>query len=250
MAPVHNQLSSSRFINMCVANLLIHVYLFAQIPLFAFRMPDVARLEATMVAGLLCFSAGMIVPGPFSAHLLERYRRKLLYLNALLVFAAASMVLLHLPLAFLPYAPVFMGLEGAAYGVMQVAMGSTIINDMLISAQRTKGDCFYAWAGRLGGPFGLLAGALLMQVLPPDSVLWWSPVVLCLAYLLVAQTMVPVKAPVKMAVFTCDRFFLPAAWRTMLALLPFACAIGFAVESLNSFAWATCFLQQPWQWPC
>lgn len=100
---------------------------------------------------------------------------------------------------------------------------------MLISAQRTKSDCFFGWAGRLGLPIGFAIGRWLIDLLPHEAVIWWSPVTLAVAYLLVAQTTVPVKAPVKMAVLTCDRFFLPSAWRTMLGLLPPAFLMGLAV---------------------
>ena len=91
---------------------------------------------------------------------------------------------------------------------------------MLISAQRTKSDCVSGWAGRMGLTIGFAIGRWLIDLLPHEAVIWWSPVTWDVAYLLVAQTTVLVKAPVKMAVLTCDRFFLPSAWRTMLGLLP------------------------------
>lgn len=229
MAQVHNQLGSSRFINMCTANLLVHVYLFAQFPLFYSRFSDEEQAAPIVALSLICFSIGMILPGPFGAYLLERYKRKQLFLNSLIVFCAVSMAALHLPGIWQGLSPWLFGLEGAVYGLMQAAMGSTMVNDMLISAQRTKGDCFFGWAGRLGLPVGLVAGRWLIDMLPDDAVIWWSTVTLAVAYLLVAQTTVPVKAPVKMAVLTCDRFFLPSAWRTMLGLLPPAFLMGLAV---------------------
>lgn len=237
MGQVHNRLCSTRFVNLCLANLLVNLFVFAQLPLWQQKLPQPDAAHPVLCCGLLAFCIGMIVPGPFVAHLLEKYRRKLLYLQALVVLVLCAVGAFCLPdgqaciLVSLLFA-----LEGAAYGVMQIAMGTTIVNDMLVSAQRTKGDCFYAWAGRIGMPGGLLAGSIMSACVPAPGSVWWAAVAPAVAYLLVAQTTIPVKAPVRMPVVALDRFFLPSSWGTMLALFPSAFVVGLLLSVHTSMA--------------
>lgn len=218
---------------MCLANLLTNAYVFAQLPLLNGRADLSACSFPFLPSSILLFCIGMIVPGPFVAHLLERYKRKHLFLNALIMLVLTSVAVLLLPEPYHVVSHVLMGLEGAFFGMMQIAMGSTIINDMLISAKRTKGDCIYAWMGRMGIPLGLLMGYLLSHHLPYPSCVWWSIIAPAAAFVLVAQTVIPVKAPVNMPVMALDRFFLPSSWSAMLMLFPAALGLGFMVETAN-----------------
>ena len=175
---------------------------------------------------IVAFVLGMVLQGPFCAHLLERHKRKSLYLNALFLIAISSLGCILLPTHHRLTIVFCLFAEGVAYGISQIAMGGTIVNDMLLSAHRTKGDCIYGWTTRLGIPCGILAGTLLNTFFNGPTGYGWSLCTLALSYVFVAQTTIPVKAPVKMAVFTLDRFFLPSSWPRMLMLLPIALLTG------------------------
>lgn len=207
---VHNGLTGSRFVNMCVANWFLHIYVFAIIPLIA---THVARLqESVQWVGwsVLLFAVGMVLPGPFGAHLMERRSRKEIFLKALLVLG---------PLATLGYVVAtdlrlilaMQLLQGMAFGVSQTALGTTLVNDILLSKQRNKGDIIYGWAGRIGIPLGLFLGYVLSITISLQQAYWWVLVPCALSFVLVAQTTVPIKAPVKVSVITFDRFFLPSS---------------------------------------
>lgn len=226
MTQVHNPLRSTRFVNMCIANWLLHAFVFAQIPLFTHKLEYITDAHKLSFQCIVAFALGMVLQGPFCAHLLEKHKRKALYLNSVFIVAVSTLAIMLLLVDYVSAIPLFALVEGAAYGVSQISMGGTIVNDMLLSAQRTKGDCVYGWTTRLGIPAGLLAGVLLVDCLGVISGFCWSLCALALSYLFVAQTTIPVKAPVKMPAFTLDRFFLPSSWPRMLMLLPVSLLAG------------------------
>lgn len=226
MTQVHNPLRSTRFVNMCIANWLLHAFVFAQIPLFLHRLDFFVDARGLSFQCIVAFALGMVFQGPFCAHWLEKHKRKALYLNSVFIVALSTLAIMLLPVDYASSIPFFALVEGAAYGVSQISMGGTIVNDMLLSAQRTKGDCVYGWTTRLGIPSGLLAGVLLVNNLGVASGFGWSLCALALSYVFVAQTTIPVKAPVKMPAFTLDRFFLPSSWPRMLMLLPVSLLTG------------------------
>lgn len=207
---VHNGLTGSRFVNMCVANWFLHIYVFATIPLVA---AQVARLQESahwVGWSVMLFAVGMVLPGPFGAHLMERRSRKEIFLKALLVlgplatfgYVLATDIRLILAMQLL---------QGMAFGVSQTALGTTLVNDILLSKQRNKGDIIYGWAGRIGIPLGLFLGYVLSITISLQQSYWWALVPCAFSFVLVAQTTVPIKAPVKVSFVTFDRFFLPSS---------------------------------------
>ena len=82
---VHNGLKSSRFINMCVANWFLHIYVYAMIPLLSLQTLGLGSEARWVGWGVLAFAIGMVLPGPFGAYLMERRSRKDVFLKALLL---------------------------------------------------------------------------------------------------------------------------------------------------------------------
>lgn len=208
--PVHNGLTGSRFVNMCVANWFLHIYVFAIIPLIATQVAQLQESMHWVGWSVLLFAVGMVLPGPFGAHMMERRSRKEIYLKALLVLGPVA----TLGYAFATDIRFILGmqlLQGMAFGVSQTALGTTLVNDILLSRQRNKGDIIYGWAGRIGIPLGLFLGYVMSISIPLQQAYWWVLVPCGLSFVLVAQTTVPIKAPVKVSVITFDRFFLPSS---------------------------------------
>lgn len=214
---VHNGLTGSRFVNMCVANWFLHIYVYAIIPLLTCKAVSLGESEVWVGLSVLAFAIGMVLPGPFGAHLMERRSRKAIYLKALIVlgpiatigyiFANDVRLLLAIQL-----------LQGVAYGVSQTALGTTLVNDTLLSRQRNKGDIIYGWAGRIGIPLGLFLGYGLSLGIPVQQAYFWALIPCALSFVLVAQTVVPIKAPVKVPLLTFDRFFLPRSLPLSLSM--------------------------------
>ncbi len=205
---VQNPLTSSRFINMCVSNWFLHLYVYSMIPLLYAQAREFSANPLLVGWCVVAFAIGMILPGPFGAHLMERRSRKQVFLKSLLLTGLLSTI--GYSVATAPWMLIVLhGMQGVGFGIAQTALGTTLVNDVLYSRYRNRGDAYYAWAGRLGIPLGLLLGYTWMSFLPITDAWWWALVPCALSFLLVAQTQVPVKAPVKVALMTCDRFFLP-----------------------------------------
>lgn len=212
-----SQLAGSRFINMCLANWFLHLYVFSLIPLLWAQIRQFYADPMMVAWAEVAFAVGMILPGPFGAYLMERRSRKQVFLKAMIVIGllptfgyvnaqrAEWLIALH-------------GIQGMAFGVAQTALGTTLINDLLLSKERNAGDVIYAWAGRLGIPIGIVAGFVILQFTDLSNAYWWVLMACGMSFLLVAQTPVPLKAPVKVPLMTNDRFFLPQSFPLVITM--------------------------------
>lgn len=222
---VHNQLSSSRFINMCVANWFLHIYIFSTIPLITDQLSKLSAPIGYAGLAMLTFAVGMFIPGPFGAHIMERRSRKEVFLKSLLAVGPLVILLLSYAKNYNEVLLITL-LQGGAFGVAQTALGTTLVNDVLLSQHRNKGDLIYGWAGRIGIPLGLFFGYILHLIFPFSNGYWWTLIPCALSFLLVAQTQVPLKAPVKVPIVTLDRFFLPKSCPLALTMVAAPWTLG------------------------
>lgn len=227
---------------MCLANFLVCTYLFSLFTLFFYSHAQAPRQSVGM---MLCFTVGMFVPGPFNSFMVERYKRKSLYLESILAILLLDVFVFAQGLSggVLVYGAFL--LTGIAFAVAQNTLGNTLVNDLLASDKRTKGDNLYSWYGRLGLPAGWLLALLLLRcssgalrlggfTLPTFSInnclahyIIAAPAVL--AFILILALNVPLKAPVSSALFSLDRFWRPSAWPLFLMTLVAAAIEGIIV---------------------
>lgn len=214
---IHNNLTGSKFINMCVANWLLHIYVYASIPFTASHIYNYGGTNADIGWSVMVFAIGMFLPGPFGAHIMERRSRKSIYLRSLLIIGPLACLLSSLATQVWQLIAVQL-LQGVAFGMSQTALGTTLVNDILLSKQRNKGDIIYGWAGRLGIPIGFVLGYIMLSMIPLKHIYLWSLIPCALSFVLVAQTNVPIKAPVKVPFVTLDRFILPKSLGLSLSM--------------------------------
>lgn len=184
--------------------------------------------EDMVMWAVLAFATGMFLPGPFGAYLMERCSRKRVAL-----WSVFAMGFLALPVKYLQGWPaclvILYGLQGACFGLAQTALGSTLVNDVLLSKDRDRGDILYAWAGRLGIPLGLLAGMWMPAFSDVSQFSLFVLVPCVLAFLLIGQTSVPLKAPVPVPIASLDRFLLPRSLYLSLSLFAAPFVFGYMV---------------------
>ena len=238
---IHNPLSGSKFINMCVANWLLHIFVYAFIPIIVTHIHTTYN-NNYLAAGwsILAFSLGMFLPGPFGAHIMERRSRKSIYLRSLLLLGPITCVGYVLSYQLWQFVTLQV-VQGAAFGLSQTALGTTLVNDILPSKQRNKGDLIYGWAGRLGIHLGFLFGFILLLLVPIEQIYWWVLIPCALSFVLVAQTNVPIKAPVKVSVITLDRFFLPKSLPLSLSMFAAPWTLGVVANSIINIELFNCF---------
>ena len=95
--------------------------------------------------------------------------------------------------------------EGMAFGVAQVALGSTLLNDLTVSEKRTVSDYYFAWIALCGIPAGIAAAYWLMRFWGFDIVLGVSIALVLFSMLIVGRINVPFRAPINVKKISCDR---------------------------------------------
>lgn len=226
-------------VRMCAANFLLSAQLFAVLALLAHTAGVAGAWQLALAVA--AFAAGMYVPGPFLSFIVEAYARKKVCLLSILALALPALLL---PAACSGgWAPALLFAEGAVFAVLQGVLGSTLLNDLLPSELRTRGDVAYAWAGRIGVPLGAAAGLFLPHLLTAQQCGWTAALAGVPAFLLVCNVGVPLKAPVKVPLLSADRFFQRSCWPMFLNILPSAALPGLAVGlALLPVASGTAFL--------
>lgn len=108
------------------------------------------------------FGLGLFLPGPFCNYWLDTYKRKTICLWAMLAVMAATFVLSFpgLPTG-LP--AVLRLLQGMAFGVFQIALGSTLLIDLSHTRRRTQAAHVYYWFSRFAWSLGPAAGWLAIR---------------------------------------------------------------------------------------
>lgn len=212
-----NSLWSAPFAKICVANFALCVSFYTLIPQLWKRAAETGG--GAMLCGMVlaAFSFGMILLGPFYSRWVEAYSRKRIFLRAALLSGAVvwsySMPLVQWQAAG------FALVQGMLFGVAQMALGGTLVNDLLPSELRTAGDNLYMWSGRMAWPAGWMAGLWLSAHVPFQYGLGVAAACCVAAWLLIVPLRVPLKAPVSVPRFSLDRFWQTEAWPLSVSAL-------------------------------
>lgn len=209
---------------MCLTHLFAATAVFMQFPMFrAWAGENGETSESACFCGAL-FCIGMFLLGPFNAYLVDAYRRKRVCLCALAGLALSGIALAKADMLWqLAGIRLF---EGMCFGVFEMSLGGTLINDLSQSQRRTQTDYHFLWFGRFGLPLGLITGWWLLHRYPPDYLLYASSGLAVVAMLPFMSVKVPFRAPNRVPLFSLDRFWQPQAWILVLNLLPVAMVEG------------------------
>ena len=210
------------------------LYLAAYLSLAA--LLSAAGQEAWKVCG--AFVAGMLVAGPFNAYLGDTYRRKHVFIGALLGMMLA--IAAYIYMETLALWPVWAAVQGVCFGLASAA-GVTVSIDITTSGNRTRGNELYALLNRSGMFVGLVFGYWSFRHDGLDAVLYLSLAFGLLGVLEVASVYLPFRAPIGMGVVNLDRFLLPRALVPALNVLLLAGACGMTVVYVEGvLPWYVC----------
>lgn len=240
-SPDNSSLFGKDLLRMCATNFLLSAQLFAVLALLAHAAGVAGACQ--MGIAVAAFAIGMYVPGPFLSFIVEAYARKKVCLLSIFILSLLAL-LLHTACSG-SWVSVLLFTVGGTFAVLQGALGSTLLNDLLPSEWRTRGDVAYAWAGRIGAPLGAAVGLILPHVFTELQCGWAIALTGVPAFLLLCNVTVPLKAPVKVTLFSTDRFFQQSCWPMFLNVLPSAALPGLAIgNALLPVASGTAFLFQ------
>ena len=142
---------------MVLANLLLSMAVTMLIPTLPIWLKETARLDNQQVGLVMgSFALGLFLPGAFCSYLVQQYRRNMVFLICVLLLA----VTMTLPFFKLPALHVFSLvlvwriLQGAAFGLAQMVLSSTLIIDTCESHQRTEANHSATWFGRFALSLG------------------------------------------------------------------------------------------------
>lgn len=235
--PVHISLWHADFWILAIANLLITMSVYMLIPILPIWMLGTVGLSQQAVGIVMgVYGIGLFLLGGFCNWLVQRYRRNRVCLWAIaLVFLALLgcwLVERELQQSWLQYRLLlFLRIVlGAAFGLVQMILSSTLIIDKSESFQRTEANHASAWFGRFALSLGPMLGIVFART--SFSPLFASAALALVAYLLLATVKFPFRTPddgVKK--ISGDRFFLPDAKWLFLNLFLICLSVGILMST-------------------
>ena len=199
---------------MCLANLMLNAYVYSLIPIIYMQWG-----VKTTIFSISTFTIGLFLIGPLNSWFVEAFPRKAVCLKSIFLLLLPSFLCLYAVDS--SWVILVLGVQGFCFATAQNALCNTLINDLQVSRNRTRGDNLLNKFGHLGLPLGWLLGFYLpifskhFSTIPIFSfAVSASPIMI--AFLAVILIRVPLKAPIHVRVFSSDRFLRFSAWPLFL----------------------------------
>lgn len=228
--PYHVRLWHRDFVLLLTAHLLISIAAYYAVFLMPYMLGEhgLGEMHAVWIAGSV--GIGVCLSGPFIGGLVERYRRKQVFLYSAIAFACAFVsVGIPLPIASagMPLASVLGLWIGVSYGLARRVLAGILMVDTTESFHRTEANYVAGWFSRFSLSLGPLF-ALILSGVGSQTVMYCVPAGgVLLACLCVKMVKIPFKAPVdEVRTIGTDRFFLPQGHRPFVLLLLIAVCVG------------------------
>ena len=216
-----------------MASLLLAMAATMLIPSLPKWMLYVQGLSATETGFCMgVFALGLFLPGALCSYLVQRFRRNVVCVWSVLLFALSVGIpayATHIPFAWMLTLRV---IQGAAFGLAQMVLASTLIIDTCESSQRTEANHSASWFGRFALSLGPMAALIVAQFTGDQAVLLVSAGCCVLTALLVLMVKFPFRAPIDNPhLFSLDRFLLMHGVPLLLNLLPLTVAMGLVMST-------------------
>lgn len=232
--PVHVKLWHRDFWLMAVANMLVTVAMYMQIPLLpGWLMSSTGCTHMQAAAGVGVSGLGIFALGCFCSYLVQRYRRNMVCIVSVLVMAACLYVLSWLDgsvwlTAYGAYAVIAVRfVQGAAFGLGQMVLSSTLIIDTCESFQRTEANHSAAWFSRLALSLGPMLALFLAPLAGFGTTMLVGAALCVLSVVFIFSVKFPFKAPEEVVRHvSADRFFLPQGKWLFVNLLLITTVVG------------------------
>ncbi len=233
---IHIRLWKRPFWLLSIAKFLLCMAVYMLIPILPYWMMSQAQFDgATMSFVFLSYLVGVVLPGPFSSFLVQRFRR-----NNVALLAILCMIPVFYALFFISQFPfwslyVLACCFGASFGFVQEVLSSTLIVDVCDSSHRTEANYASSWFGRIALAVGPMVGLLLCKHLGIQFVFITLAVDCLLALLLVSMVKFPFKTPEdEIHLVSFDRFFLTDGKWLFLNQLLIMTAVGILLSLSHS----------------
>jgi len=235
--PVHIRLWHRDFWLLSLSGLLLSTAIYMLIPTmpkWMFDMEGMKYWETGVAMGI--FALGLFICGAFVSFLIQRFRRNVVCIYS--IFAVAFLVLLFYYIdqqrsQFVEPWVVFLirFALGAAFGLAQMVLYSTLVIDSCESYLRTEANHSSTWFSRFALSIGPLAGLVIGRLADFSMVSLVSAGCAMTAAVLIMLVRVPFRSPDDRIPFvSLDRFFLPHGLLLFLFLLLVTTALGLVMS--------------------
>lgn len=180
---------------------------------------------------MMAYAVGLFLLGPFCSYLVQRYRRNVVCLWAIIALMVCIGVLWYADRqrALLSFEMVTIDrlFLGATFGLAQMILSSTLVIDTCESYLRTEANHSISWFGRFGLALGPVTGLLVMRQWGISMAMLVAVGCAFGALLLIRMVKFPFRAPADhVCVFSTDRFWLSSGVVIFANLWLIAVAIG------------------------
>jgi MFS family permease len=239
--PVHIRLWHRDFWLMAMANLLLTMAVYVLIPVmpkWLMQTENLTLQETGLVMG--AFGIGLFLFGYLTSWLVQRFRRNIACIWAIMLMAALLGWLYYLDLQKSQFFDVSVLLVqrlalGAAFGVAQMILSSTLIIDTCESFQRTEANHSASWFSRFALSLGPLTGIIVDRLAGFSTVLLVSIGCAVAAIIIILLVHFPFRTPEEnVRVVSLDRFFLPQGWPLTLNLILVTFVVGLLLSTTTS----------------
>ena len=231
--PVHIRLWHKDFWLMAIANFLLAMTVYMLVPTmpqWLLKTQQFNMVDAGIAMG--AFGVGLFALGIFISYLVQHYRRNLVCIYAVAVEALLIGALYYLDGLHMrvndPMIIIVQRLaQGAAFGLAQMVLTSTLIIDTSESFQRTEANHSAAWFSRFALSMGPMTGLLIGRIAGFHYVLLATMACAIAVMVLVLLVNFPFRAPQDdIPTISLDRFFLPHGFPLFVNLQLVTLAVG------------------------
>lgn len=231
--PVHIRLWHRDFWLMAIANFLLAMSVYMLIPTmpqWLMSTQNFSALESGIAMG--AFGVGLFALGVFVSFLVQHYRRNVVCIWAVIGVGALIALLYYLDAQRSQFCDLGLVIIqrfalGAAFGLAQMVLTSTLIIDTSESFQRTEANHSASWFSRFALSLGPMSGLLLVRLLGFDVMLLSAIGCAAVAVVLIMMVHFPFRAPEDdITVVSLDRFFLPHGFPLFVNLQLIMLAVG------------------------
>lgn len=239
--PVHIRLWHRDFWLMAMANMLLTIAVYVLIPVmpgWLMKTENLTLQETGMIMG--AFGIGIYLFGCLTSYLVQRFRRNIACIWAILLMVVMLGWLYYLDLQksqFFDF-PILLAQRlvlGATFGVAQMILSSTLIIDTCESFQRTEANHSASWFSRFALSIGPLTGIIVDRMAGFSTVLLVAIGCALAAIIFILLVHFPFRTPEEnVRVVSLDRFFLPQGWPLTINLMIVTFVMGLLLSTTTS----------------
>ena len=239
--PVHIRLWHRDFWLMAIANFLLTMSVYLLVPTLPHWLLTEQKFSPVETGvAMASFGFGLFALGMFVSFLVQHYRRNQVCVGAVIAVGALIGLLYYLN----GQRTLFCDLQmiilqrfalGAAFGLAQMVLTSTLIIDTSESFQRTEANHSAAWFSRFALSLGPMAGLLVERLVSYHVVLLAAMGCAAVVAVLILLVHFPFRAPEDdVPTVSLDRFFLPHGFPLFVNLQLIMIAMGILFSMITT----------------